>query len=180
MNDGAHATPAERQTADAPAHEAAAPAPSRREVASAFETWREDARQTSPVEFEEPKKQERETGSAAPSFVEEPPPRSESTRKETAGGAASTPFAPAARGGDVDEGAADLNVAGAAGVEAARRRRAGAVVKENILPRVERMRDEALVVLEETPDDAGLRFVAAAVVLFLLFLLFLFLSTALK
>ncbi len=183
MNDGAHATPAERQAADAPAHEAAAPAPSRREVASAFETWREDARQPSPVEIEEPKQQERETGSATPSFVEEPLPRSESTRKETAGGAASTSFAPAVRGGDVDEGAADLNVAdaaGAAGVEAARRRRAGAVVKENIMPRVERMREEALVALEETPDDAGLRFVAAAVVLFLLFLLFFFLSTALK
>ena len=77
--------------------------------------------------------------------------------------------------GGVDAG----TTTGSAGSES-KRRRAGAVVKENIMPRVEKMRDEALVVLEETPDDAGLRFVAAAVILFLLFLLFLFLSTVLK
>jgi hypothetical protein len=39
------------------------------------------------------------------------------------------------------------------------------------------MRDEALVALEETPDDSGLRFVVIAVALFALFLLFLLLST---
>jgi hypothetical protein len=38
------------------------------------------------------------------------------------------------------------------------------------------VRDEALVALEETPDDAGLRFVVAAVALFLLAAFLLFLS----
>jgi hypothetical protein len=42
--------------------------------------------------------------------------------------------------------------------------------------RVERVRDDALVALEETPDDSGLRFVLVTVFLFALFLLFLFLS----
>lgn len=47
---------------------------------------------------------------------------------------------------------------------------------ENTRARVERVKDDALVALEETPDDSGLRFVAVAVVLFVLFLGFLFLS----
>jgi hypothetical protein len=63
------------------------------------------------------------------------------------------------------------------GAAAGRSRRAAARVKETVMPRVERMRDEALVRMEETPDDSGLRFVVIAVVLFGLFLLFLFLST---
>lgn len=147
VKDGAHESPGGNQTA-ADAWPASAPeAPSRREVKSAFETWREEARQTTPQAT-----------------------------------------AATARHEVVDEGVGGPNVAAAAeegrgaGVvaEGARLRRAGAVVKENIMPRVERMRDEALVVLEETPDDAGLRFVAVAVVVFLLFLIALFLSTVLK
>jgi hypothetical protein len=47
---------------------------------------------------------------------------------------------------------------------------------ENTRARVERVRDDALVALEETPDDSGLRFVLVTVFLFALFLLFLFLS----
>jgi hypothetical protein len=47
---------------------------------------------------------------------------------------------------------------------------------ENTRARVERVKGDALVALEETPDDSGLRFVAVAVVLFALFLLFLLLS----
>jgi hypothetical protein len=188
VKDGAHATPAANQTADATAAAGREAAPSRREVVSAFETWKEDARPSPPAGVEGPEKRERgtDTDSAArPSVGESPPVRSEAARQETRGGASVTaPSAPAALREEVDEGVGDSNVAAAAGqgpgVEAARRRRAGAVVKENIMPRVERMREEALVVLEETPDDAGLRFVAAAVVLFLLFLLFFFLSTALK
>jgi hypothetical protein len=43
--------------------------------------------------------------------------------------------------------------------------------------RVGKMREEALGVLEETPDDSGLRFVVAAAALFLVFLFLLFLST---
>jgi hypothetical protein len=50
-------------------------------------------------------------------------------------------------------------------------------VREGTRARVERMREEALVVLEEAPDDSGLRFVVAAAALFLLFLLILLLST---
>lgn len=49
-------------------------------------------------------------------------------------------------------------------------------VRESLRPRVEKVRDEALVVLEESPDDSGLRFILIAVGLFLVFLLFLFLS----
>jgi hypothetical protein len=61
--------------------------------------------------------------------------------------------------------------------DAGRSRRAAARVRETVMPRVEKMREEALVVLDETPDDSGLRFVLIAVVLFGLFLLFLLLST---
>lgn len=50
-------------------------------------------------------------------------------------------------------------------------------VREGTRARVEKMRDEAIVVLEETPDDSGLRFVLAAAALFVVFLLLLFLST---
>src|SRR2546423_888382 len=50
-------------------------------------------------------------------------------------------------------------------------------VREGARERVGRMRDDALVALEETPDDSGLRFVVVAAVLFVLFLFFLFLST---
>jgi hypothetical protein len=49
-------------------------------------------------------------------------------------------------------------------------------VKDNLKPRVERMRDDALVALEEAPSDSGLRFVVIAVLLFLLFIFFLVLS----
>lgn len=49
-------------------------------------------------------------------------------------------------------------------------------VRETLRPRVEKMRDEALVALEESPDDSGLRFILMAVGLFLMFLVFLFLS----
>jgi hypothetical protein len=50
-------------------------------------------------------------------------------------------------------------------------------VREGTRARVGRMREEAIVVLEETPADSGLRFVAAAAALFVLFLILLFLST---
>lgn len=180
MKDGAQASAAGSQATDEarPASEA----PSRREVKSAFETWREEARPTTHLTAAGEEKEEREV-SPAPSMVEEHAVRAGAS-SESAGEEVSRPFATASRREGVDEGVGGSNVAAAAqgaGVaESARRRRAGAVVKENIMPRVERMREEALVVLEETPDDAGLRFVAAAVVLFLLFLLFLFLSTVLK
>jgi hypothetical protein len=77
----------------------------------------------------------------------------------------------------VDGGAA-LNDAGdVAEADADERRGRVARVREGTRVRVGRMRDEALVALEETPDDSGLRFVVAAAALFLGFLLLLFLST---
>ncbi|HEX8720311.1 MAG TPA: zinc ribbon domain-containing protein [Pyrinomonadaceae bacterium] len=66
-----------------------------------------------------------------------------------------------------DSGAAEE--AGARG-RVARAREAGRA-------RVGRMRDEAIVVLEETPDDSGLRFVIAAAALFIVFVFLLVLST---
>jgi hypothetical protein len=50
-------------------------------------------------------------------------------------------------------------------------------VREGTRARVGRMREEAIVVLEETPDESGLRFVLAAAALFVIFLVLLFLST---
>jgi hypothetical protein len=50
-------------------------------------------------------------------------------------------------------------------------------VREGTRARVGRMREEAIVVLEETPPDSGLRFVLAAAALFIVFLVLLFLST---
>lgn len=47
---------------------------------------------------------------------------------------------------------------------------------ENTRARVERVKGDALYALEETPDDSGLRFVAVAVALFVLFAFFLILS----
>jgi hypothetical protein len=188
MKDGAHASAVENRPEDLPGREPAPEAPSRREVASAFENWREEARQTTTPASAPAGDGGRDGVEASPSrpTVGEPARRAESAMESAGGAAASSSSAfasSAARREGVDEGIAGANVAaspGGAGVEASRRRGAGAVVKENIMPRVERMREEALVVLEETPDDAGLRFVAAAVVLFLLFLLLLFLSTVLK
>jgi len=82
------------------------------------------------------------------------------------------------RAGESRPGGSDA-AAGAppAEAEGGRPRRAAARVRETVMPRVERMRDEAMVVLEESPDDSGLRFVVIAVALFALFLLFLLLST---
>lgn len=146
--------------------EVVADAPSRREVASAFETWREEALPT-------------------PAGVVGPEPPAGGDGFDAGAAAVDEPSARGAGGltgaGVMGEGLtqADAVTKGRAGVES-KRRRAGAVVKENIMPRVGRMRDEALVVLEETPDDAGLRFVVIAAALFLLFLLFLFLSTTIK
>jgi hypothetical protein len=51
-------------------------------------------------------------------------------------------------------------------------------VRETTKARVVKARDDARVVLEETPDDSGLRFVVVAVVVFALFLFLLFMSTS--
>jgi hypothetical protein len=80
----------------------------------------------------------------------------------------------------------DVGAAGAApgaklaGAVGATRKRAASVVKESIAPRVERVRDRSIVMLEEAPDDSGLRFVLIAVVLFALFIFLLVLNTVIK
>ncbi|HEX8852466.1 MAG TPA: hypothetical protein VF754_03215 [Pyrinomonadaceae bacterium] len=60
------------------------------------------------------------------------------------------------------------------------RRRPSAIVRENLRPRVEKMREASIVVMEEASEDTGLRFVLIAVALFVLFLLFLFISSFLR
>jgi hypothetical protein len=79
----------------------------------------------------------------------------------------------------VEAGAADAEVLDGADGAAASAVEGGRVarVREGTRARVGRMREEAIVVLEETPDDSGLRFVVAAAALFVLFLVLLFLST---
>ena len=53
---------------------------------------------------------------------------------------------------------------------------AQAVIEDNLVPRVERLRKASSVVLEEAGYDPGLRFLLVAVVLFVLFLVLLLLS----
>jgi hypothetical protein len=91
---------------------------------------------------------------------------------------------PAGAGGDLSNAGGDSPGAGVVGAgsigaggataDVARRSRV-ARVREG--ERVGRAGDEAPFTLEETPDDAGLRFVLAAVVLFILSVVLLFLST---
>ena len=98
---------------------------------------------------------------------------------------AHTPVAPPPSGGEVGPeapavGASESRDEEAAAEEAGRAgdlRERVARVREGTRARVGRMREEAIVVLEETPDDSGLRFVLAAAALFVVFLVLLFLST---
>ncbi len=90
--------------------------------------------------------------------------------RKTYTGAASQP-------GDTRGEASAAKLTGA--VEATRRR-AASVVKESIAPRVERVRDRSIVMLEEPPDDSGLRFVIIAAVLFAFFIFLLVLHTVIK
>jgi hypothetical protein len=97
-------------------------------------------------------------------------------------GEAATPYAPSAA---THAQAATPAALSQAEEDAASEERRGRVARvregtrarvENTRARVERVKDDALVALEETPDDSGLRFVAVAVVLFVLFIVFLLLS----
>ncbi|MCA1592317.1 MAG: zinc ribbon domain-containing protein [Acidobacteria bacterium] len=63
---------------------------------------------------------------------------------------------------------------------AAKGARAAANVREGLRPRVEKVRETSMGVLEEASEDSGLRFVLVAVALFLVFLFLLFLSTVIK
>jgi hypothetical protein len=67
---------------------------------------------------------------------------------------------------------ADSNSAG--------RRRPSTIVRENLRPRVEKMREASIVVMEDASEDPGLRFILIAVALFVLFLLFLLVSSFLR
>ncbi|HEX7173754.1 MAG TPA: zinc ribbon domain-containing protein [Pyrinomonadaceae bacterium] len=83
-----------------------------------------------------------------------------------------------------DEGAAASASAGVGGPLA--RPRAGekgsraAAVKESLRPRVERVRDASMGVLEDAAEDSGLRFVLIAIVLFAVFLVFLFINNLVR
>ncbi len=76
---------------------------------------------------------------------------------------------------NVNETGADSNEP-----ETGARRRPATRVQENLRPRVEKMREASIVVMEDAPEDSGLRFLLIAVALFLLFILFLFISSFLK
>lgn len=60
------------------------------------------------------------------------------------------------------------------------RRRTVAVVEEGLRPRVEKWRDVSVGMLDDASEDSGLRFVIIALAMFLIFLLFLFISNFLK
>jgi hypothetical protein len=77
----------------------------------------------------------------------------------------------------VETPAAPVDAGLDAGASADEARGRVARVREGTRARVGKMRDEALVVLEEAPDDSGLRFVLTAAALFLVFLVILLLST---
>lgn len=62
----------------------------------------------------------------------------------------------------------------------AKRRRTTVIVEENLRPRVEKLREASMVVLEEASEDSGARFVLIALAVFLLFLLFLLISNVLR
>jgi cobalamin biosynthesis Mg chelatase CobN len=78
----------------------------------------------------------------------------------------------AATGGVANAAGVDV----AAGVAAADERSRGARVREDARARAERVRERARVAFDDAPEDASARFVVAAAVLFLVFLVFLFLS----
>ena len=108
---------------------------------------------------------ERQTGDGEPraaAAAERPAP----VAVEAVGEAAVVEAAEEAEESEVAEGAGGGDLRGRV-----------ARVKEETRARVGRMRDEAIVVLEETPDDSGLRFILAAAALFVAFLVLLFLST---
>ena len=58
--------------------------------------------------------------------------------------------------------------------------RRAAAVKESLRPRVERVRDASMGVLEDAAEDSGLRFVLIALALFAVFLVFLFINNLVK
>lgn len=149
----------------------------------------EDALPPAPptVERARPAEEVRETGGAPPTKEWAPPTKefvafeqsinvsgSQSATPELAqAAAAERETAGAAEPESNEEGAQSAEEAGRAGDLRGRVAR----VREGTRARVGRMREEAIVVLEETPDDSGLRFVLAAAALFALFLVLLFLST---
>jgi hypothetical protein len=114
---------------------------------------------------------------------------SEAARADTRGGdtAATTPLTEMGASANADANAsanADADASADAGRREEDKRSRVARVRETTRARVEttrarveKMKDDALVALEETPDDSGLRFVVVAVAVFLLFLLILLLST---
>lgn len=107
------------------------------------------------------------------------PPATREARSDSRGDSLLAEGAPAAAAG----GAAAE--AGAAGAPLARPRalekgRRAAAVKESLRPRVERVRDASLGVLEDAAEDSGLRFVLIALALFALFIVFLLVNNLVR
>lgn len=61
-----------------------------------------------------------------------------------------------------------------------KRRRTTVIMEENVRPRVEKLREASMGVLEDASEDSGLRFVLVALALFLLALVFVFLMELFK
>ena len=105
-----------------------------------------------------------------------------SASSKTGGAEAATLFTPAAPPPTRTEDAAASEESAASEAFEDKRGRVARVREgtrarvDNTRARVGRVKGDALVALEETPDDSGMRFVAVAVALFVLFLLFLLLS----
>lgn len=94
------------------------------------------------------------------------------------GGASGGEVAPGGNSSNGPPRAQDVSDLVATGREALpKRRRPVTVVEENLRPRVEKLREASIVMLDEAPNDSGLRFILIGVALFLLFLLFLYVST---
>lgn len=165
------------------------------EVERAFETWRGGEAQAEPrdARMNEPP---REVKTSEPTTT--PPTRSAAGFEPEAGGVlmkeplagrsesvAASSASPSEVAGEVDEGSvgdapSSFSSSSSSKIMGATRRRAASVVKESIAPRVERVRDRSMVMLEDAPTESGLRFVVIAAALFALFVLMLVLSTVIK
>ena len=78
------------------------------------------------------------------------------------------------------ESGAEAESAPLARPRAGEKGRRAAAVRESLRPRVEKVRDASMGVLEEAAEDSGLRFVLIALALFAVFLVFLFINNLVR
>ena len=134
-----------------------------------------------------------ESGANSPSGAQTPPavtqPSSTNTQPPSTGAQTSSSLAPNSAGDtkpSASEGSEGVTPsASAATMPAAplpdeRGRRRAAAAGERIAPRVEKLREASMGVLEEASDDTGLRFVLVALALFVLAFVVLLFHAALK